>query len=376
MRIEVRNLSKAFSGVRVVRDVSFTVAEGQLVALLGPSGGGKSTILRIVAGLEDPDAGSVVLGDRHVERVPARERGIGFVFQHYALFPHMTVGDNIGFGLKVRKQDPATVAKRVEEMIGLVGLQGLGQRFPHELSGGQRQRVALARALAPSPRVLLLDEPFGAVDAKVRHDLRLWLRRLHDNVGVTSVFVTHDQSEALEIADRVIIVNHGRLEQNDTPEEIWRSPANAFVAEFVGASNRIAGRVAGEEIDAGFLKHPRPAGLEDGAAVMILARPAEVMLQPVAEDESPARVHRVSFVGHSMKVEVEVPDHGMLTAEIPPAVVRAKQLEAGRPVRVTLSAAQVFPSDAAPPGTVTNAARRPGRLGSLFSRFRRTRSRA
>ncbi|MBN1770479.1 MAG: ABC transporter ATP-binding protein [Deltaproteobacteria bacterium] len=375
MRIEVQNLSKAFSGVQVVRDVSFTVEEGQLVALLGPSGGGKSTILRIVAGLEDPDAGSVVLGERRVERVPARERGIGFVFQHYALFPHMTVGDNIGFGLKVRKEDPATVAQRVEEMIGLVGLQGLGQRFPHELSGGQRQRVALARALAPSPRVLLLDEPFGAVDAKVRHDLRLWLRRLHDNVGVTSVFVTHDQSEALEIADRVIIVNHGRLEQNDTPEDIWRRPANAFVAEFVGATNRIAGRVVGDEVDAGFLRHPRPAGLDDGAAVLILARPAEVMLHPVGEDESPARVQRVSFVGHSMKVEIEVPDHGVLTAEIPPAVVRAKELAPGRAVRVTLSAAQVFPSDAAPPGTVTSAARRQRRLTALFSRFRRTRSR-
>lgn len=374
MRIEVRNLSKAFSGVPVVRDVSFTVEEGQLVALLGPSGGGKSTILRIVAGLEDPDAGSVTLGDRRVERVPARERGIGFVFQHYALFPHMTVADNIGFGLKVRKQPPGEVARRVEEMIALVGLQGLGERYPHELSGGQRQRVALARALAPSPRVLLLDEPFGAVDAKVRHDLRTWLRRLHDNVGVTSVFVTHDQSEALEIADRVIIVHHGRIEQNDTPEGIWRGPANAFVAEFVGATNRIAGRVAGDEIDAGFLRHPRPAGLEDGAPVLVLARPAEVMLHPVGEDESPAHVHRISFVGHSMKVEVEVPGHGTLTAEIPPAVVRAKELVPGRPVRVTLSAAQIFPSDTTPPGTITTAARRQGRLSSLFSRLRRARA--
>jgi sulfate transport system ATP-binding protein len=224
--------------------------------------------------------------------------------------------------------------------------------------------------------VLLLDEPFGAVDAKVRHDLRLWLRRLHDNVGVTSVFVTHDQGEALEIADRVIIVNRGRIEQNDTPEQIWRSPANAFVAEFVGASNRIAGRVAGEQVDAGFLQHPRPAGLEDGAAVVILARPAEVMLYPAAEGEAPARIQRISFVGHSMKVEVEVPGHGVLVAEIPPAALREKQLEAGQSVRVELSAAQIFASDAAPAGTAAGAARRPGRLSALFSRLRRGRSRA
>jgi sulfate transport system ATP-binding protein len=203
--------------------------------------------------------------------------------------------------------------------------------------------------------VLLLDEPFGAVDAKVRHDLRVWLRRLHDNVGVTSVFVTHDQSEALEIADRVVIVHHGRIEQNDTPEQIWRNPANAFVAEFVGASNRIVGRVAGEQIDAGFLKHPRPAGLADGVAVVILARPAEVMLYPAAEGEAAARVQRISFVGHSMKVEVDVPDHGVLIAEIPPAALREKKLEAGQAVRIELSGAQIFPSDEVPTGTVTNA---------------------
>jgi sulfate transport system ATP-binding protein len=344
MRIEVKALCKAFAGVPVVRDVSFVVEQGQLVALLGPSGGGKSTILRIVAGLEDPDSGTVAIGERRVERVPARERGIGFVFQHYALFPHMTVAENIGFGLKVRKETPATIGRRVDEMLALIGLHGLGTRYPHELSGGQRQRVALARALAPSPRVLLLDEPFGAVDAKVRHDLRLWLRRLHDNVHVTSVFVTHDQGEALEISDRVIIVHRGAIEQNGTPEEIWRSPASSFVAEFVGASNRIPATVRGETVDAGFLSYPRPDGLADGQKVVILARPAEVILDPAPEDKAPARVARIAFVGHSMKIEIAVPGFGELIAELPPGVVRAKKLEPAAPVRVSLSGAQVFPA--------------------------------
>ncbi len=349
MRIEVRDLCKSFSGVPVVRDVSFVVEQGQLVALLGPSGGGKSTILRIVAGLEDPDSGSVSIGERRVERVPARERGIGFVFQHYALFPHMTVGDNIGFGLKVRKQPPDEVAARVTEMISLVGLQGLGRRYPHELSGGQRQRVALARALAPSPRVLLLDEPFGAVDAKVRHDLRLWLRRLHDNVHVTSVFVTHDQGEALEISDRVIIINHGRTEQNGTPEEIWHAPTSSFVAEFVGASNRIPARVKGDVVDAGFLAWPRPEGLAEGDAAVILARPADVILDPEPDRTGGPTVARIAFVGHSLKIEIRVPGLGELIAEVTPGVVRSKKLEPGTPVRVSLAGAQVFPAEPAPP---------------------------
>jgi sulfate transport system ATP-binding protein len=231
----------------------------------------------------------------------------------------------------------------VDEMIALVGLQGLGTRYPHELSGGQRQRVALARALAPSPTVLLLDEPFGAVDARVRHDLRAWLRRLHDNVGVTSVFVTHDQAEALEIADRVVIVNHGRIEQNGTPEEIWRDPANAFVAGFVGASNRIPGRASGGVIDAGFLAVARPAGWAEGDEAVILARPAEVILDPAPGDESAPQVSRIAFVGHSMKVEVSVAGFGELVAELPPAAVRDKKLEVGTRVRVSLSAWQVFP---------------------------------
>jgi sulfate transport system ATP-binding protein len=350
MRIEVKDLWKAFGGVPVVRDVSFQVEEGQLVALLGPSGGGKSTILRIVAGLEDPDTGGVWIGDRRVDRVPARERGVGFVFQHYALFPHMTVADNIGFGLRVRKTPPAETAPRVDDMIALVGLQGLGGRYPHELSGGQRQRVALARALAPNPRVLLLDEPFGAVDARVRQDLRSWLRRLHDDVRVTSVFVTHDQAEALEIADRVLIIDGGRLVQNGTPEEIWRRPASSFIAEFVGASNRIPGRVVGDEIEAGFLRLARPEGFVEGGRVVILSRPAEVMLYPVP-GEDPATnatigcIKRVAFVGHAMKVEVRVEGFGTLIADLPPAAVRSKKLEAGLPVRISLSGWQLFHDD-------------------------------
>ncbi len=345
MRIEVRNLCKAFSGVAVVRDVSFAVAEGQLVALLGPSGGGKSTILRIVSGLEDPDSGEVWLGGSRVDRVPARERGVGFVFQHYALFPHMTVRENIGFGLRVRKHDPAAVAARAEEMIRLVGLHGLGERYPHELSGGQRQRVALARALCPAPKVLLLDEPFGAVDAKIRGELRAWLRKLHDEVGVTSVFVTHDQEEALEIADRVVIVHDGRVEQDGSPEEIWRAPANAFVAEFVGAGNRFAGQVRQGKIDLGFLSVPAPEGVAEGENLVLLCRPTEVFVDAGPALPDAPRIARIAFVGTTMKVEVEIPGRDAVVAEIPPSALRDKNLAVGMPVRLCLSAYQAFGRD-------------------------------
>jgi sulfate transport system ATP-binding protein len=235
--IIVRQLSKRYGNFQAVDDVSFEVPSGQLVALLGPSGSGKSTILRIIAGLETAESGTVELTGEDATAVPIQRRGVGFVFQHYALFRHMTVRDNIAFGLKVRRLPRAEVRARVDELLDLVQLAGYASRYPSQLSGGQRQRVALARALAPRPKVLLLDEPFGALDAKVREELRTWLRRLHDEVHVTSLFVTHDQQEAFEVADQVVVLNRGRIEQMGPPQELYEKPATPFVTRFLGNVN-------------------------------------------------------------------------------------------------------------------------------------------
>jgi sulfate/thiosulfate transport system ATP-binding protein len=220
-------------------DVSLTLEPGEIVAVLGPSGSGKSTLLRIIAGLEHPDTGEIRLAGEDATPLPTQQRGVGFVFQHYAAFKHMTVRDNIAFGLKVRKRPKAEIRARVDELLALVQLQGFGGRYPAQLSGGQRQRMALARALAPEPRVLLLDEPFGALDARVRAELRVWLRRLHDESHTTTVFVTHDQEEAMDVADNVVVMNKGRIEQIAEPRELYDSPANEFVMSFVGQANRI-----------------------------------------------------------------------------------------------------------------------------------------
>jgi sulfate/thiosulfate transport system ATP-binding protein len=247
MSIQVTHLTKRYGAFCALQDVSFTVQQGELLALLGPSGGGKTTLLRIIAGLERPDEGSVLFdGDDAIRRDP-RDRGVGFVFQHYALFRHMTVFENVAFGLRVRpraqRPEEAEIRRRVNELLSLVQLDYLGSRYPSQLSGGQRQRVALARALAVEPKVLLLDEPFGALDAKVRQELRRWLRRLHAEIHLTSVFVTHDQEEALELANRVVIINEGRIEQDGTPEEVVDHPATPFVVNFLGQVNIFHGRV-------------------------------------------------------------------------------------------------------------------------------------
>src|SRR4051812_28895022 len=249
MSIEVNNISKTFGGFQALKNVSVTIGSGELVALLGPSGSGKTTLLRIIAGLETPDAGSGLVlfhqEDMTLRAVGARK--VGFVFQHYALFRHMTVFDNVAFGLKVRpwrtRPNRKEVARRVHELLQLVQLDGLANRYPSQLSGGQRQRVALARALAVEPKVLLLDEPFGALDAKVRRELRRWLRRLHDEMHITTVFVTHDQEEALEVADRIAVMNLGKIEQIGTPEDVYERPATPFVYNFLGNVNLFHGRV-------------------------------------------------------------------------------------------------------------------------------------
>jgi sulfate transport system ATP-binding protein len=247
MDLHLRGLSKHYPGVAALDGIELDVASGELVALLGPSGSGKTTLLRIIGGLLHPDAGQVLFGDVDATKLSLRERNVGFVFQHYALFRHMSVAENVAFGLRSRprrkRPDRATIARRVEELLGLIQLPEYGARYPEQLSGGQKQRVALARALAIDPSVLLLDEPFGALDAKVRVELRRWLRRLHAQTGQTTLFVTHDQEEALELADRVVVMREGRIEQIGTPDEIYRAPASAFVFEFIGRANCIAGRV-------------------------------------------------------------------------------------------------------------------------------------
>ncbi|MBI3605569.1 MAG: sulfate ABC transporter ATP-binding protein, partial [Nitrospirae bacterium] len=247
MSIDIRNIHKVFGNFTALKDISLTVPMGELVALLGPSGSGKTTLLRIIAGLENPDSGTIHFDGQDTTDRNARDRGVGFVFQHYALFRHMTIFENIAFGLRVRprplRPSESKIKAKVDELLRLVQLDGLGNRYPSQLSGGQRQRIALARALAVEPKVLLLDEPFGSLDVKVRKDLRRWLRRLHDEIQVTSLFVTHDQEEALEVADRIVVMNKGRVEQIGAPDEIYDHPANPFVYDFLGRVNLFHGRV-------------------------------------------------------------------------------------------------------------------------------------
>ncbi|MCD1265576.1 sulfate ABC transporter ATP-binding protein [Shinella sp. AETb1-6] len=276
MKIRLDNVVKEFETFRAVHGVSLDIDSGELVALLGPSGSGKTTILRMVAGLEYADAGAIYFGDENATEIPVRDRGVGFVFQHYALFPHMTVGENIAFGMKVSKikRSPQAIAARVKELLDLVQLSGLKDRFPGQISGGQRQRVALARALAVDPRVLLLDEPFGALDANVRRDLRRWLRKIHDELGITTLFVTHDQEEALDLADRVVILNKGKIVQEGTPEAVCRNPADAFVMNFLGDANRLEAEIRGGKAHVDGVAFEAD-GVADGSG-QILFRPADV----------------------------------------------------------------------------------------------------
>ncbi|MBW6421876.1 sulfate/molybdate ABC transporter ATP-binding protein [Rhizobium sp. XQZ8] len=276
MKIRLDHVIKTFETFRAVKDVSLEIESGELVALLGPSGSGKTTILRMVAGLEYSDSGSIHFDTQDATDIPVRDRGVGFVFQHYALFPHMTVAENIAFGMKVSKvkREKAAIEARVTELLRLVRLEGLGDRFPAQISGGQRQRVALARALAVDPKVLLLDEPFGALDANVRRDLRRWLREIHSELGITTIFVTHDQEEALDLADRVVILKDGQIVQQGTPEEVCRDPKSAFVMKFLGDANVIAAEVRdGKAYASGAAI--AVSGLPDGKAELY-ARPADL----------------------------------------------------------------------------------------------------
>jgi sulfate transport system ATP-binding protein len=290
MSIDIRNINKRFGNFVALDNVNLTVETGELVALLGPSGCGKTTLLRIIAGLESADSGSILFHGEDTTEQHVRERQVGFVFQHYALFRHMTVFENVAFGLRVRprKERPpeAVIRKKVQSLLELVQLDWLADRYPSQLSGGQRQRIALARALAVEPRLLLLDEPFGALDAKVRKDLRRWLRALHDEIHVTSVFVTHDQEEALEVADRIVVLNKGHIEQVGTPDEVYQAPATPFVYSFLGNVNLFRGRVEGGWADLGGLRLRAEEAAEDGASAVAYVRPHDIELSRQALDEA------------------------------------------------------------------------------------------
>ena len=316
MAIEARNVTKCFGEFVALDDVSIEVASGSLTALLGPSGSGKSTLLRVIAGLERPDTGEVFISGKEATALAPQKRGVGFVFQHYAPFKHMTVWENVAFGLRIRRRPKAEIRARVEQLLELVQLAGLGRRYPTQLSGGQRQRMALARALAPEPEVLLLDEPFGALDARVRAELRAWLLRLHDEMHVTTVFVTHDQEEALELSDRIVVLNKGRVEQVAPPRELYDEPANPFVMSFVGPVNRLG--------DAWVRPHD-----------------VEVSNVPYGTTRE-ALVERLVHLGFEVRAELVLEDGDRLSAQLTREQVEELELEAGQIVYVRAARQREF----------------------------------
>jgi sulfate transport system ATP-binding protein len=358
----VQGLTKRFSrrAPAVVDDVSFAVAPGTITTLLGPSGSGKSTVLRLVAGLEQPDAGRLLVDGVDGTYVPPQRRGVGFVFQSYALFSDMTVRANIAFGLRVRRWSQGEIDRKVDELLAAVELDGLGARIPRELSGGQRQRVAFARALATDPKILLLDEPFGALDAQVRLALRDWLRRFHEERArssslppVTTLLVTHDQDEAMELSDTIVVLNEGRVEQIGAPADIYDRPASPFVASFVGGANVLRGRVSDGRAHVGAFASPVPVRGQaaDGAEVAAYVRPHEVKLSKVepgdggVHDVALARVERLAFVGAHVKVTLRLPDGSGLTVEIGKVELGALGIVEGDRVMADLQEAKIFVGD-------------------------------
>jgi sulfate transport system ATP-binding protein len=352
MSLTVKNLTKRFtaSGTPAVSDVSFAAAPGGITTLLGPSGSGKSTVLRIVAGLEQPDTGQVLFGDQDMTGVPAQKRGLGFVFQSYALFKHMNVRKNIAFGLGVRKVPADESNRKVDELLSLVQLDGLGERYPAELSGGQRQRVAFARALAIQPKLLLLDEPFGALDAQVRVELRDWLRQLHSERNVTTMLVTHDQEEAMEVSDRVVVMHEGRVAQTGTVREVYDRPATPFVAAFVGGANVLRGMMVDGRVSVGALAVSVADGVTapDGAAVHAYVRPHDVTLTKAEAGSSSlslARVERMAWLGGTVKLSLKLSDGAPMTVEMPKSEVQALSINEGDLVMASPREAKVFLED-------------------------------
>ncbi|WP_028449286.1 MULTISPECIES: sulfate/molybdate ABC transporter ATP-binding protein [Chitinibacter] len=332
MSIEIRNIVKSFGEFKALNDLSLQIDSGELVALLGPSGCGKTSLLRVIAGLETPDSGQILFHGEDTTERHVRERQVGFVFQHYALFRHMTVFDNVAFGLRVRpkatRPTDAEIKRKVHELLNLVQLDWLADRYPAQLSGGQRQRIALARALAVEPKVLLLDEPFGALDTKVRKELRRWLRRLHDEMHITSVFVTHDQEEALEVADRVVVMNKGQIEQIGTPSEVYDHPATPFVYQFLGDVNLFQSRVHDGWAQVGDAKFA-----SDGEHATVYVRPHEIDLSRVATANAiRGTITHIRLLGATVRLEVEVAEHDVVEVEL----TRERQQEGGWQIAETV----------------------------------------
>ncbi|MCW5777672.1 MAG: sulfate/molybdate ABC transporter ATP-binding protein [Phycisphaeraceae bacterium] len=350
MSIQIRNVTKTFGSFRALDDVSADIPTGELVALLGPSGSGKTTLLRLIAGLEDldPGRGSIRYYEEDITGTPVRRRRVGFVFQHYALFRHMSVFENIAFGLKVlprgKRPEKAKIRERVHELLRLVQLDGLAGRFPAQLSGGQRQRVALARALAVEPRVLLLDEPFGALDAKVRAELRQWIRQLHEELHITSVFVTHDQDEALEIADRVVVMSRGRIEQIGTPAEVYHTPRTEFVMNFLGQVNTFHGRAIGRQVEFADIRVASADDRQREGEVQVFVRPHEFELSDVANGKPSmtATVLRIHAAGSVARLDLQLSDGKLITAEVPQDRFAALRASHGDRVYVTPRRVHVF----------------------------------
>ena len=373
MSIEIRNISKQFGTFQALRDVSLDIASGELIALLGPSGCGKTTLLRIIAGLETPDVGTIHFSGEDTTDVHVRERGVGFVFQHYALFRHMTVFENVAFGLRVKprseRPSEAQIKQKVTDLLKLVQLDWIADRFPSQLSGGQRQRIALARALAVEPKVLLLDEPFGALDAKVRKELRRWLRRLHDELHVTSIFVTHDQEEALEVADRVVVINQGRIEQQGTPQQVWDNPASPFVYGFLGDVNLFKGRANDGRVylDDGMQLESPEAQHADDARAFAYVRPHDLDVERYSPGQAldahgrprgiVVQLARAIVVGPIARLELipegdtqsadNAPSDALIEAQIPAQQFHEMGLREGETLVVTPRRAKVFLDEAA-----------------------------
>jgi sulfate/thiosulfate transport system ATP-binding protein len=364
MSIELKNVIKHFGNVSAVEDVSFTVTEGELIALLGPSGSGKTTVLRLIAGLESPESGGIFVRGDQVNGLPVQKRNIGFVFQSYALFKHMTVYRNMAFGLKIKKWPSDRIQARVQELAALLDLSGLLERYPHQLSGGQRQRVAIGRALAPGPNVLLMDEPFAAVDAQIRQELRQWLLRVHRDLKLTIIFVTHDQEEAMEVADRIIIFSKGRVEQIGAPQEVYEKPANEFVARFVGVMNVLElevrnGAARQEELE--FPAH----GLADGQKMRIGFRPYAVQ---VSADDTAYRyravLRRTYFLGVMLRLEMELPSGLILRSRISKEDYARLGLADGRTVSFQIRSYRILSKEDEPLGAeVATAHEVPASLG-------------
>jgi sulfate/thiosulfate transport system ATP-binding protein len=314
MSILIKNVSKTFGNFQALQNINLDVNEGKLVALLGPSGSGKSTLLRAIAGLEEPDQGTIMINGQDTTHLDIRKRNIGFVFQHYALFKHLTIRQNIAFGLEIRKVDAKKIKQRVGELLELIQLEGLGNRYPSQLSGGQRQRVALARALAVQPQVLLLDEPFGALDAKVRKELRAWLRRLHDEVHLTSVFVTHDQEEAMEVADEIVVMNQGKIEQTGSPSDIYDRPATPFVMSFIGEVNILPYQ---HQLSRNYLNefYPNSEVIQSNSQIFVRPHDLEIELSPNGTT-TPAKIKRLINMGREVQAELELPDQYLVLVNL------------------------------------------------------------